>query len=59
MNRVTPVLATALGALVLTALPAHAAGPGASGTHLAILRPGRTGALLRPQLRSGFRTPGA
>ncbi|MER5193194.1 histidine-type phosphatase [Streptomyces sp. NPDC002755] len=35
MNRVTPVLATALGALVLTALPAHAAGTGGSGTHLA------------------------
>ncbi|MEU9267925.1 histidine-type phosphatase [Streptomyces sp. NPDC048251] len=35
MNRVTPALATALGALVLTALPAHAADTGGSGTHLA------------------------
>ncbi|WP_062649445.1 histidine-type phosphatase [Streptomyces maremycinicus] len=35
MNRVTPALATALGALVLTALPAHAADTGGSGAHLA------------------------
>ncbi|MDR6973759.1 uncharacterized protein YqiB (DUF1249 family) [Streptomyces sp. 3330] len=35
MNRVTPVLATALGALVLAALPARAADTGGSGAHLA------------------------
>ncbi|MEV5900066.1 histidine-type phosphatase [Streptomyces sp. NPDC052127] len=52
MNRVTPALATALGALVLTALPAHAADTGGSGTHLAHRDSYGTKATYSPTLES-------